>query len=37
MICIAALFVAQPARLDGILFGKPVVFDHAVVQKLSKI
>ena len=35
MICIAALFVAQPARLDGILFGKPVVFDHAVVQKLS--
>jgi hypothetical protein len=35
MICIAALFLAQPARLDGILFGKPVVFDHAVVQKLS--
>jgi len=35
MNCIAAILVTQPARLDGILFGKPVVFDHAVVQKHS--
>ena len=35
MNCIAAILVTQPARLDGILFGKPVVFDHAVVQKTS--
>jgi hypothetical protein len=33
MNCIVALLVAQPTRLDGILFGKPVVFDHARVQK----
>ena len=33
MTWIAALLVAQPTRLDGILFGKSVVFDHARVQK----
>lgn len=35
MTWIAALLVAQPTRLDGILFGKPVVFDHARVEKMS--
>ena len=36
MNCIAAILVTQPARLDGILFGKPVVFDHAVVQTAGR-
>ena len=36
MNCIAAILVTQPTRLDGILFGKPVVFDHAVVQTAGR-
>lgn len=35
MLGIAALLDASPAKLNGILFGKSIVFDHVTVQKMS--
>lgn len=34
MVVCAALVIGSPAKLDGTLFGKSMVFDHARVQKL---